>query len=114
MDLNEFIALETAKLALSNTLALHPLHDHFKVGKTVQDLSVRYGQKYADKYDDIELLYDGKTDGALVDWLEEEMIKYCWEAYGREECENEQIGGGQKCEDNADKNNPAKLYVVWR
>ncbi len=110
--MTNFYVLEEAKASLANILAKNPLYNHFKIGKTVQELDVRFGQNYSGDYEDIAMLYDGGSDGALIDWLEEE-IKYCWKTYG-EECDNDQIGGGPACEDNVGKENAAKLYVVWR
>ena len=108
------IALDLAKSTLANKLAKHPLHKHFKVGKTTQTLDERFSQNYKDKYDGIDELYNAGSDGALVDWLEEQMIAYCLDTFGKRECDNDQVGGGPTCEDNADKDNPAKLYLVWR
>lgn len=113
-EITNSYVLDIVKASLANILTKNSLYNHFKVGKTVQDLSDRFGQNYADDYEDIALLYDGGSNGALVDWLEEEMIKYCLEEYGADECDNEQIGGGPTCEDNASMDNTAKLYVVWK
>ena len=38
---------------------------------------------------------------------------FCKEEYGKE-CDNEQVGGGPACADNASRLNTAKLYVVFR
>ena len=112
-DLKNRMSLRIAKLALTNKLALYPLYEGFKIGKTTQTIEDRFAEDYSDDYDYIEKLYDAGTDGELVDWLEEEMIKYCKATFAGE-CDNEQIGGGPKCADNADKDHTAKLYVVIR
>lgn len=106
--------LDIAEAALNNAKFRHILSNHFKIGKTTQSLEERFVQNYQGKYEDIVLLYDAGTDGSLVDWLEEEMIKHCWDVYGRKECDNDQIGGGPSCTDNATTDNTAKLYVVFR
>ena len=108
------IALSLAQTTLINVLSRHPLHKHFKVGKTIQALQQRFAEDYADEYEGIEVLYDSGADGELMDWLEVEMIKYCRSTYGDDECDNRQEGGGPDCKDKADCNNTAKLYVVWR
>ena len=113
-DIQKTMAMALAQTKLQNVLSSHPLYNHFKVGKTTQTLEQRFAENYADEYDDIELLHDSGTNGALMDWLEVEMIKYCRETYGDDECDNRQEGGGPKCKDKADKDNTAKLYVVWR
>lgn len=116
MKSEEFIrssALSSAKVELLNVMSRHILFKYMKVGKTVQKLTERYNQDYKDDYDNIELLYNGGTDGALVDWLEEEMIKHCQQTYG-DKCKNEIEGGGPKCEDNATEENTAKVYVVYK
>ena len=91
----------------------HILCDHFKIGKTTQTLKDRFSENYEGEYDCIELLFDAGSNGALIDWLEKEMIQYCIEEYSKE-CDNEQVGGGPNCADNASTQNTAKLYVVFR
>ena len=116
MGFEKFIrssALLSAEVALSNVMSRHILFKYMKVGKTVQKLTERYNQDYKDDYDNIELLYDGGTDGALIDWLEEEMIKHSHQTYG-DKCKNEIEGGGPKCKDNATEENTAKVYVVYK
>lgn len=113
-EITNSYVLDVVKASLANILTKNPLYNHFMIGKTIQNLSERFGQNYEGEYDDIALLYDGGPNGALVDWLEEEMIRYCWEVYGKDECDNEQVGGGPTCEDNVDKDSTAKLYVVWK
>ena len=56
--------LDVAKASLSSVLSRHLLYKSFKIGKTVQDLSERFGQNYEDEYNDIALLYDGGSNGA--------------------------------------------------
>lgn len=111
--LSNILALDLAKAALGNVLARHPLYESFKIGKTTQTLEERFSQNYADEYEGIELLYVGGIKGELIDQMEEEMIEYCLNTYG-DECDNDQIGGGPACADNADKDHTAKLYVVWK
>ncbi len=114
IDLQKKLYLSLAQTELAAKRNKYILCDHFKIGKTTQTLNDRFAENYSGDYDGIELLFDAGTDGALIDWMEEEMIKYCWDEYGREECDNDQIGGGPKCEDNADKDHTAKLYMVFR
>ena len=85
-----------------------------KFQKHPQEFETIFAENYSVDYEGIELLFDAGTDGALIDWMEEEMIKYCWDEYGTDECDNDQVGGGPKCEDTADKDHTAKLYVVFR
>ena len=108
----EFI-LESVKELLEKRRFNHILCDHFKIGKTTQALKSRFAENYEGEYDCIELLFDAGDDGALIDWLEEEMIQYCRENYSKE-CDNEQVGGGPNCAENASTKNTAKLYVVFR
>ena len=105
--------LEAVKDLLEKDRFKHILCDHFKIGKTTQSLKERYSENYEGEYVCIELLFDAGEDGALIDWLEEEMIKYCKEEYCKE-CDNEQVGGGPACADNSSRLNTAKLYVVFR
>lgn len=113
-QLSSMLTMTIAQMALENILAKHPFVRHFKVGKTTQTLTERFSQEYDDKYSDIALLYDGGTNGAMIDTLEEDMIQYCLATYGNDVCDNKQYGGGPACKDNADANNTAKLYVVWK
>lgn len=102
-----------AEQALKKVLDTHS-YEHFKIGKTTQTLDQRFAENYEGQYSDIALLYDSGTDGELMDWLEEEMIKRCLKTYGEGICDNRQEGGGPTCKDNATKENTAKLYVVWK
>lgn len=105
--------LVSVKDLLEKLRIKHILCNHFKVGKTTQSLKERFLEKYEGEYECMDLLFDAGEDGALIDWLEEEMIQYCKEEYCRE-CDNEQVGGGPACADNASRLNAAKLYVVFR
>ena len=113
MNYKKQLVLGSAKLAVINSLSKYPLFKHFKIGKTTQNLDERFQENYKDIYEGIELLYDAGSDGALIDWLEKEVIDFCLNVYGAEVCDNEQIGGGPNCADNADENNAAKLYLVY-
>lgn len=105
--------LESVKGLLEQFRIKHILCNHFKVGKTTQTLQNRFSENYEGEYEYMNLLFDAGDDGALIDWLEEEMIQYCREEYGNE-CDNEQVGGGPACADKATRLNTAKLYVVFR
>lgn len=111
--MDKITSLECVKERLERLRFNHILCNHFKIGKTTQKLNDRFSENYKEEYDCIELLLNAEEDGELIDWLEEEMIQYCLEEYGKE-CDNEQVGGGPTCVDNASKQNTAKLYVVFR
>ena len=106
------IAAACAEVKLTGFMALRP-DCRFKIGKTTQTLAQRFAEKYSSQYADIELLYDAYDNGELIDAIEKEVIEFSKEAYP-DRCDNDQIGGGPNCADNADRDNTAKLYVVWR
>lgn len=111
--MDKLSVLESVKVLLEKARINHILCDHFKIGKTTQILNNRFSENYEGEYECMNLLFDAGEDGALIDWLEEEMIRFCREEYG-DECDNEQVGGGPSCADKASRLNTAKLYVVFR
>lgn len=83
---------------------------NFKIGKTTQQVDDRYRQGYEKEYDEIHLVYSS-SDGALIDWLEKQLISEFMETYGVR-CDNNQIGGGPNCADN--KDDQSYLYLVTK
>ena len=46
-DLKNRMSLRIAKLALTNKLALYPLYEGFKIGKTTQTIEDRFAEDYS-------------------------------------------------------------------